>query len=166
MASGARFIEQGASLFDLPVPFLSFRPGPREPTTIASQFMAPTDVVGLMIWLRYWGLPVDPGAWVQALRPSLLKRNLLTEGELRVYWYPREWRRMRRSLDHVTWPDNALWSFTTAGLRRIERQGNGARTIPTRRHRPDGRGMSDAPIPPSDQVWPFSARKSGNARHA
>jgi hypothetical protein len=85
-------------------------------------------------------LPIDPTGWVEAIRPSLMKREILTSSELRICWYPREHGRMDCKLDHVEWPDGVPEKFDTANGRRVEPMYDGARARPSPRH------MKAAPV--------------------
>ncbi len=55
---------------------------------------AAADFAHVLIQIERLGVAIDPSPLVEALRPALLKRPVLTRAELHVVWYAKERHRM------------------------------------------------------------------------
>jgi hypothetical protein len=84
-----------AQLAAIPVQTLFWKPTGRANSTGGGDGLTLPDLAGLIIRLESWGVPVDPTELVGAVLPLLKTRKLLTESELRVFWWKAERHRLR-----------------------------------------------------------------------
>ena len=66
------------------------RPGARSRMALGTNYVALPDVAGLLIKLERLGLAIDPAPLVEALRPRLAVKPILTRSELDIWWFNRE----------------------------------------------------------------------------
>ncbi len=78
------------------------RPSAKSTCTVGGQGLRPDVFVAGLLHLHQYGIDLSVVDAVNALRPTLFKKQYLTQEELRVYWAPKEAGRMSRS--HFTVP--------------------------------------------------------------
>lgn len=66
------------------------RPGARSRMALGTTYIALADVAALLARMERHALDVDPTKLVDAVRPGLAQKPILTRGELDVWWFDRE----------------------------------------------------------------------------
>ncbi|MBK8639830.1 MAG: hypothetical protein IPN92_16720 [Chromatiaceae bacterium] len=84
-----------ARLAEAPVQCLRWRPSGRSNRASGVDGLTLADLAGFVIRLESWGLPVDPTELVAAILPTVKTKKLLTDRELRAYWWTSERHRLR-----------------------------------------------------------------------
>lgn len=84
-----------ARLAGVPVQTLLWRPSGSSDRTSGGEGLVLADLADLVIRLESWGIPVEPAELVTAALQTIKQKNLMTESELRVYWWKAERHRLR-----------------------------------------------------------------------
>jgi hypothetical protein len=79
-----------ASHFQIPITLLYSRPRSYTSSVSGSLYLSTADVAALLIVCERLGFRVDPAPLVEAVMATLLKRKLLTNAELCVFWFGQE----------------------------------------------------------------------------
>lgn len=77
---------------------ITHRPSARSLGVVFSDAWTAEDTASLLILLEDLGFQIDPSPLVDALRPRLPKRGLITSSQLDIVWYTRTRRKALRSL--------------------------------------------------------------------
>ena len=79
-----------ASHFQIPITLLYSRPRSSTTSVSGNLYLSTADVAALLIVCERLGFRVDPAPLVEAVKATLLKRKLLTNAELCVFWFAQE----------------------------------------------------------------------------